>query len=158
MATKKSEFWYFQSLILKREDTQITKTDHWHLLSISIWPKSDTSDSLSNKEITTFAVLTLLSREKTAHNALSYDDNHSLIWSLCACQMAAILCVTSWGCHSTRDDRLEISDVKFAIQIGSDWPKRGINLGLFKISFSTFWLAKSPRFVPFRANLTLFGC
>ena len=32
--------------------------------------------------------------------------------------------------------------VKFGIRIGLDWPPNGTNLGLFKISFSTFWLAK----------------
>ena len=33
-------------------------------------------------------------------------------------------------------------DIKFGIQIGSDWPKIQTNLGLFKISFSTFWLSE----------------
>ena len=46
------------------------------------------------------------------------------------------------------------------IQIGSDWTLNGTNLGLFKISFSTFWLGelKKSRFVPFRASLTQFEC
>ena len=39
----------------------------------------------------------------------------------------------------------------------------GTNLGIFKISFSKFWLLlklilKSPRFVPFGTNLTQFVC
>ena len=33
-------------------------------------------------------------------------------------------------------------DVTFGIQIGSDWPQMEKNLGVFKISFSTFWLAE----------------
>ena len=37
--------------------------------------------------------------------------------------------------HSSRDGQ-------FGIQIGSDWPPNGINLGLLKICFSTFWLAE----------------
>ena len=32
--------------------------------------------------------------------------------------------------------------VKLGIQIGSDWPPNVTNLGLFKISFSTFWLGE----------------
>ena len=47
------------------------------------------------------------------------------------------------------------------------WTPNGTNLRLFKISFSTFWLAepkcsetdlkKCPRFVPFETNLSKFG-
>ena len=57
----------------------------------------------------------------------------------------------SWVLHSqiltfkdvvnwTANDHILKLDVKFCIQIGSDWPPNGTNVGLFKISFSTFWL------------------
>ena len=56
---------------------------------------------------------------------------------------------TTW----TRDSAVQHRDVKFDFQNGSDCT----NLGLFKISFSTFWLAedilKVPIFVPLRSNL-----
>ena len=49
-----------------------------------------------------------------------------------------------------------IRDVKFGVQIRSDWPK----LGLFKISFSKFlrpaMILKSPIFVPLGTILTQF--
>ena len=63
--------------------------------------------------------------------------------------------------------REDTRDVKFGIQIGSDRPPNATNLGLFNISFSTFWLTEShvlkmilkrSRFVPFGANLIQFGC
>ena len=38
------------------------------------------------------------------------------------------------------DITVESRHVKFGIQIGSDWFPNVTNLGLFKISFSTFWL------------------
>ena len=48
--------------------------------------------------------------------------------------------------------------------LATNWVRlasNGTNLALLKISFSTYWLAKliwkSPRFVPFGANLTQFG-
>ena len=40
-------------------------------------------------------------------------------------------------------------DVEFGIQIGSELAPNGTNLGLFKISFSTFW---REDFVRFGAN------
>ena len=36
-------------------------------------------------------------------------------------------------------------DATFGIQIESDWPTNGTNLGLFKISLYTFWLAEPKR-------------
>ena len=36
--------------------------------------------------------------------------------------------------------RLKTRDVKFSIQIWSDWPPNRTNMGLFKISFVSFWL------------------
>ena len=47
-----------------------------------------------------------------------------------------------------RWQRLTIRHVKFGIQIGSDWPPNGTNLGLFKISFSTFWGQSDPIWMP----------
>jgi len=43
--------------------------------------------------------------------------------------------------------------------IGTDWPKNGTMPGLFKNSFSTFWLSelKSPGFALFGDTLPQFG-
>ena len=61
---------------------------------------------------------------------------------------------------------LDIRDVKFGIQIGSDWPQMGqileflrsVSLHFGSVSQNILKLIlKSPRFVPFGANLTQFG-
>ena len=49
-------------------------------------------------------------------------------------------------------------DVKFAIQIGSDWPQMVQILDFLRSVSAHFGSLKNPRFVQFGSNLTQFGC
>ena len=85
-------------------------------------------------------IISARSRPKSRHfnvnslTSLSLRNSHignpaaSLCWLFCDLTCLAELDILP----STRD-------VEFCIQIESDWPQT--NLGHFKISFSTFWLA-----------------
>ena len=70
------------------------------------------------------------------------------------------------GCDEMLKLHVHIGDVKFCIQIGSDWPQIG-HIWDFLRSVSVHFgagrqnvlklILKSPRYVPFGANLTQFG-
>ena len=75
-------------------------------------------------------------------------------------------------CRPSSNQTIIVTLATWSLEISGLAPKlirlvpKGTNLGLFKISFSTYWLAepkctklifKSPRLIPLGANLTLFA-